>query len=241
MKTLLIITLTLFVSGIGYSQTVSRQILWNDSLKSVEFSDFKERLVPNFDGAAFEDQQFGYLPLYSEKFLLPYYGNANAVLSNEVYENVPDGWDIKSLLTSENKNQFELNVGIERKQAVADFVLLPFRFNKTSGRYQRLVSFDITINVEPTNLRNSSLRTYSSNSVLSIGTWYKIAVNQDGVYKLDKNFFNSIGVNIADINPHNIRIYGNGAGMLPELNSAFRYDDLQENAIEVVGESDGTF
>ena len=29
--------------------------------------------------------------------------------------------------------------------------------------------------------------------------------------------------------------------MLPELNSAFRYDDLEENAIQVIGENDNTF
>ncbi|MEI8137808.1 MAG: type IX secretion system sortase PorU, partial [Bacteroidota bacterium] len=43
------------------------------------------------------------------------------------------------------------------------------------------------------------------------------------------------------MNPKNIRIYGNGGKMLPELNSNFRYDDLEENAIQVVGESDGVF
>ena len=30
-----------------------------------------------------------------------------------------------------------------------------------------------------------------------------------------------------------IKIYGNGGGMLPKLNSDFRYSDLTENAIKV--------
>jgi hypothetical protein len=50
-----------------------------------------------------------------------------------------------------------------------------------------------------------------------------------------------LGLNTANIDPRKIQIYGNGGKMLPEVNNAFRYDDLQENAIQVVGESDGTF
>ena len=50
-----------------------------------------------------------------------------------------------------------------------------------------------------------------------------------------------MGIDVGSINPQNIRIYGNGGGMLPKQNSEFRYDDLVENAIAVVGESDGSF
>lgn len=39
----------------------------------------------------------------------------------------------------------------------------------------------------------------------------------------------------------NIRIYGNGPGILPENNSEMRYDDLLENAIFVSGQENGKF
>ena len=42
-------------------------------------------------------------------------------------------------------------------------------------------------------------------------------------------------------NPNDLRIYGNGTGMLPEANSGFRIDDLLENTIQVIGEEDGSF
>ena len=48
-------------------------------------------------------------------------------------------------------------------------------------------------------------------------------------------------MNTDDINPQNLRIYGNGGAMLPFANSAPRYDDLQENAIFVQGQNDGKF
>ncbi len=79
------------------------------------------------------------------------------------------------------------------------------------------------------------------NSVLSQGTWYKFAIDTTGIFKIDKNFLDNLGVNTNDINPKNIQIYGNGGQLLPMLNSAFRYDGLQENAITVIGEEDNSF
>ena len=78
-------------------------------------------------------------------------------------------------------------------------------------------------------------------SVLSFGQWFKIAAEKEGVYKIDYAFLQSIGLNPADINPHNIRIFGNGGKMLPQSNAVTRPVDLIENAIWVEGESDGSF
>ncbi len=84
-------------------------------------------------------------------------------------------------------------------------------------------------------------RIYADHSVLSSGDWYKIAVSGSGICRISFSYLQSIGVNMATLNPRDVRIYGNGGGMLPEGNSAFRFDDLQENAIEVIGEEDGIF
>ncbi len=79
-------------------------------------------------------------------------------------------------------------------------------------------------------------------SVLSSGIWYKIGIPNSGVYKLDRDFFVSeFGVDASEIDPSTIKIYGNGGTMLPQLNSEFRYSDLEENNILVVGEEDGVF
>ncbi len=82
---------------------------------------------------------------------------------------------------------------------------------------------------------------FSQNSVLSEGNWYKMAVDQTGIYRIGYNDLVNWGIDPSLINPKNIRIFGNVNGMLPEENSAFRYDDLQENAIFVFGEEDETF
>ena len=78
---------------------------------------------------------------------------------------------------------------------------------------------------------------FAQNSVLSTGNWYKIAVEVTGIYKITYNDLVSYGINPGQINPKHIRLYGNGNGMLPELASAFRYNDLQENSIFVFSQS----
>ena len=72
------------------------------------------------------------------------------------------------------------------------------------------------------------------NSVLSSGNWYKISVSLDGVYKLDNNDLQSLGIKTSNLSVNSIKLFGNGGGMLPALNSDFRNNDLQENAIQVV-------
>src|SRR5215831_10208061 len=82
-------------------------------------------------------------------------------------------------------------------------------------------------------------RVYKANSVLATGNWYKIAVKEAGIYKLDIPFLSSLGINANNLPSGSIRLYGNGGGMLPEANSIFRPDDLEENAILVVDGGDG--
>lgn len=79
------------------------------------------------------------------------------------------------------------------------------------------------------------------NSVLSSGDWFKFSVDTSGVFKIDKNFLQQLGVSTNNLNPKKIQIYGNGGNLLPVLNSDFRYNDLQENAIYIKGENDGSF
>jgi len=88
-------------------------------------------------------------------------------------------------------------------------------------------------------LMGMSQRIYSPHSVLSSGAWYKIAVQNAGVYKIDIPFLNSLGVSTTNLSSGSIRLYGNGGQMLPEANASVRYDDLKENAIMIVDGGDG--
>lgn len=82
---------------------------------------------------------------------------------------------------------------------------------------------------------------YAQSSVLASGNWYKIKVDKHGVYKLDYELLKSAGIDVNNINPAHIQLYGNGGKMLPQSNSANRPVDLIQNTIQVSGENDGSF
>lgn len=81
-------------------------------------------------------------------------------------------------------------------------------------------------------------RSYAPQSVLASGNWFKISVDAPGIYKMDVAQLNALGI-AGNIPSNQIRLYGNGGGMLQEANSSRPIDDLAENAIQVVDGGDG--
>jgi hypothetical protein len=88
-------------------------------------------------------------------------------------------------------------------------------------------------------LSASGQRAYTSQSVLSVGNWYKIAVSGPGIYKIDLPFLASLGINTSSLSSGSLRLWGNGGQLLPENNSGVVIDDLAENAILVEDGGDG--
>jgi len=78
---------------------------------------------------------------------------------------------------------------------------------------------------------------YTQNSVLKSGKWIKIAVQNSGIYKLTYEDLTSMGIS----NPANIRIFGYGGAVLPELFTRPYIDDLPEVAIYMNKGADGIF
>lgn len=109
----------------------------------------------------------------------------------------------------------------------------------TNGVLRKIVSF--SVDYTRTNSANIQSRIQVTNSVLATGAWYKFKIEKTGVYKIDKSFLNDLGMNTDGINPRNLKIYGHGGKPLPFLNSLNTDFDLPENAIQVLGEEDGSF
>ena len=108
------------------------------------------------------------------------------------------------------------------------------------GEIFRLISFDIVADNQPIQ-KNFAQKTGTTENPLKSGNFYKIKVDKSGIFKITAKFLRDNGINPSSINPKNFRIYGNGGVMLPEHNRDHRYSALQENAIQVVGEDDGTW
>jgi len=121
--------------------------------------------------------------------------------------------------------------------------IYPIQVNRSGDRLRKATSVSWTLGKELDRSRSSeaALRTYSSNSQLASGTWIKVGITGDGIYRVDYNDFPSFGVDPASIDPRTIRVHGNGGGMLPQEAGKHLYDDLVENPIWVSGQADGSF
>ncbi|MGA9271519.1 MAG: type IX secretion system sortase PorU [Lutimonas sp.] len=116
---------------------------------------------------------------------------------------------------------------------------------RQDGQVKKVVSFTLEYSMgsggESSALNRSTLASSKDNSVLGTGSWYKFRIDTTGIFKIDKELLEAIGINTSGLDPRNIRIYGNGGAMLPQRNDQFRYDDLEENALFIEGEQDGEF
>jgi hypothetical protein len=132
----------------------------------------------------------------------------------------------------------------DRGMEVTFIDIIPIEYDSVSDTYFLIQQLELEIisekkgSVSKATLRTSGQKT---TSVLATGEWYKIPVTSSGVHKIDYEYLKNAGVNMTGFNPENIKIYGNGGGMLPQANNAERPDDLEENAIFIHGQGDGVF
>ena len=130
----------------------------------------------------------------------------------------------------------EQYIGVSRKQGTLYVAFVPLVFR--DGKYQKLVSFKLTVKADETSaarsLRSSSAKRYVSHSMLATGRWAKIRVSQTGVYQLTNDLVRKAG--FTDINK--VKIYGYGGAKQPELLMAdylTETDDLKEVPTCTVG------
>ncbi len=126
-----------------------------------------------------------------------------------------------------------------RDETLLSVHIVPFRQN--GGLYEKLLSATLSITLTPDFGAQKSRPTYTNRSAMASGEWYKIGLPETGIYKLTASDLAVLGIDVAQLDPRQIRIYHNGGGMLPEKNAVERPDDLVEIPIHVEGEGDGRF
>src|SRR6185436_10781977 len=98
-----------------------------------------------------------------------------------------------------NSIQVQAEVAYEKNQAYAIVSFLPFRKNPATGVYEKLVSFNITLNEIAGSGTRAATAAFATSSVLASGSWYKIAVPRDGVYKIDYDFLKDLGIDVDQL------------------------------------------
>jgi hypothetical protein len=208
-------------------------------------------LSPWFDGAM-PDPLLGNIPYYEikvpvqgfEKYILSTVrtsGTENSISQNHTH--VPaalgraytDAWYPAQPVVADEM----ITIRNQRYQIIR---IYPVQVSKDGRSLQ--IHKEINYRLSPMGSPPSAYRvekTLATSSVLATGDWYKIPVLRDGVHQLDASYLAGLGINISNINPGTLRLFTHLPGMLPQENHVFRYDDLVETPVWVMGENDGRF
>ncbi len=231
--TLIPVILCFFISA--PANTLSAQVL----KKTLETTDFTEYLLTN-DSLKI-DHSFDFL-ISSEV------GRSYEIVSQQVVRvNRPDisVSEIEAFaLSSDESSFFELvNPGIHRGNRVQTLRVHVARYGENNAA-NLLVAKSARFRIFKEQNIPSQFRALSSQmqneSVFSTGEWYKIPLQRNGIYELDRDYLIEMGVSVNQIDPRNIQIWTTPGGELPRKNSDSR-PDLRQIPIIVTGENDGNF
>ncbi|SFZ89330.1 Peptidase family C25 [Flaviramulus basaltis] len=240
-----ILWLLLVFSTVVFSQQKKYNISWGDSQTlsgesfSIQIPSFnKEHFTYSFDDGLLFVDQWETSTLVNE---------ASASLTNVIYQTISKT-ELKDLDVNiiSNTLKFSLKNSISRNKKYIYFQLSPI-IKDANGTYKKVISFQINykngVNANKSSLLNKSFGSSKviSNSVLNSGEWYRFYVDTTGVFKLSKSFLQRLGVNVNNVDPRSIKLYGHGGRMIPYSNAEAYPFDVPENAIKFVGEEDGIF
>lgn len=223
--------------GVGQKE-IDIELKWKDS-PGVMTTSTKDFLYPQLENSYVSESEFLFLKEFNRssknahwKFdLLSYQTSAIDQVTKDFLKTF--SFEIGSVPSYELKNNSKIG------KSIAVLSLVPFV--QVNGEIRKITS--VSFKQSTNNIYSTKTTTFASSSVLKAGSgqWYKIAVKNDGIQRIDYSLLSSMGINVDNLNPDHINIYGNGFGRLPELNSAYRPDDLLKNDIVVIGDGDGSF
>ena len=242
MKKILLYIYVLFISNVVAQQTETITLNWNSKLE-YDLGDFTVK-IPQFQNEHFEynviSKTIGFRKVIDVSNVLD---NNALQITNVVYENL-NANDLYDL----DKSQITTSINARFETANARGIFKGFlSFNpiiKEGSGFKKVISFTYSLNNNSVSNKVDNRNAFSisavTNSVLASGNWYKFYIEKSGVYKVSKSFLQSLGLNV-NVDPRTIKIYGNGGRMLPLLNDTSYPLDLEENAIQFIGEEDGVF
>ncbi|MEL6658718.1 MAG: type IX secretion system sortase PorU [Bacteroidota bacterium] len=238
MKKLLLWCTVFLLLGIGTStaQTTLRHTFeWSETPTSYRLG---EQIIEQW---SFPEAKFGdiapSLPYWTERFPVSGPGALRVQVSSLQLE------DFEKVVAAEDERFgesliFTTSVVRTSEGYFGKVACVPFV--KIGDRYQRVKSFALSVTQQP---KAAARGGDPFNSALSQNPTYKIAISNTGIHKLTYGFLkDDLGIsNLDDVDPRTIKVYGNGGGLVPYDVNEERADDVVENAIQIVGEEDGSF
>ncbi len=216
-----------------HSQEFRFDIDWKNPVQ-YEYSEEVYHL-PSFSGVAYDNGK----PLFYKKIDVK---ASDLVVQSVTYETgkcLNKEIEFLNALGFQVDESYQFEVKVSKSGMLQSLVVSGFPFVRKEGLIHRITSLKVVCKKKLGGVNKD----FATESVLRAGSgeWYKIAVSNDGVHKIDHEFLLEAGVDLSNLNPNHVHVYGNGDGMLPELNSESRTDDLAQNSLLYFGESDNSF
>src|SRR5690606_9995082 len=229
----------IFINSVVFSQNQREITLQWEGFREEKVASELYLKFPFFSNRSFDIDLERREIFYREAFESTSMIDQNSVTTNVVYESLSE-----SELFGLDKNKIPTDVNVKIKSVKArDKIMSVLTFSpivKQGGSYKKVKKLVVNFSSSIGN-RNATFSTMAiQNSVLATGSWYRFYVEKSGVYRVSKQFLQSLGFNTS-VDPRTIKIYGNGGRMLPLLNDTPYPIDLEENAIQFIGENDGVF
>ncbi len=224
---LLFIVLFSLTGKYAISQSFSKEIKWKDKREIIDsVNNFN---LFNFDNIIYDKNL---LAVYSDQINFQKFYNS-AYSYNVQPKNIKfivlsdvEMSGIRNLDKLTDDFDFESKLFFARGVPYIKYSIIPVRKNKTNGKFEKIISFDLKVTKQRIN-NNKSKKVYADNSILSSGSWKKIKISESGIYKLTYQELQDMGID----NPENVRVFGNATGWLPMIAGDERPDDLLENDI----------
>lgn len=213
------------------SVTVGETLHWYEVIETHNQSTILYRIeeggVSNLDPS---------LPVYGGRIKVSGASEGRFTFTNTQFEAI----DLKSDPNDLIGNDIKVSVLSEQdgREHYLRYFFIPVR--QKGGGFERLVEFSAVIRVTPqTSMPQFRSSGFKNTSILSQGTNFKLSVEEAGVYKLSYEFLTGeLGLDPNAFTPQEIRLFGNGGGMLPQEVSTERIDDYEELAIAFFGNGD---
>ena len=234
------ILLTILITSINcFSQQKSFNLNW-DGVKDVSTHIYK-REIPAFSGGTLNYDPTSGMSFVSRWPINSAINEQSLSVQNVVLEPISVS-DLKDLDVQLIPSQLKATLKNARARTDQFALLEVSPIIKENNTYKKLVSFTILYSSgQSARASNAFQMQQITNSALSSGSWYKFYVERSGVHRISKSFLADLGVNVNQVDPRTIKLYGNGGKMIPFGNDQNYPFDVTENAIRVVGESDAQF
>jgi len=222
-----------FIAANAQQISLKRSISWekttNVRLNTRDSLDLRSVTLLNFVHAIYPDHK-NFLPFYSELIKIDTIGNYNQLDDVDVLKssNCTDE-EIRQISMNSalsEKVDFSYKLQYVKKEAYISILVFPFYKDTNTGEIRKIINFQLRISKKSIKT-NKSMRVYADHSVLNTGKWFKFKITQDGMYSLSYQDLRNIGFS----KPEDVRVFGNGGGMLPEYNNVKILDDIQETQI----------